>query len=157
MLGSAPGQIIEGGMAYTVSLEQYLGLTLQRTLKRRTYGIWGGFWAGALAQRGIASPLCVEDEIVIPEDTYEHTVAQYWYEALGLAVSEVVQDSLASTLGMRLMERDILEQRRFLDELAEKLRPWWQHLGTIDQLAQMFAPGGGHAFQKQLSSAEPTS
>ena len=66
MLGSSPGQIVEGGIAYTVSLEQYLGLTLQRTLKRRTYGIWGGFWAGALAQRGVASPLTVEDEIVIP-------------------------------------------------------------------------------------------
>jgi hypothetical protein len=79
MLGSSPGQIIEGGIAYTVSLEQYLGLTLQRTLKRRTYGIWGGFWAGALAQRGVASPLPVEEDIVIPEDTYEHTVAQYWY------------------------------------------------------------------------------
>src|SRR5437879_13630370 len=79
-------------MAYTVSLEQYLGLTLQRNLKRRTYGIWGGFWAGALAQRGIASPLSIEDEIVIPEETYEHTVAQYWYEALGLAVSEVAFD-----------------------------------------------------------------
>jgi site-specific recombinase XerD len=76
-LRSAPGQIVEGGIAYTVSLEHYLGLTLQRTLKRRTYGIWGGFWAGALAQRGVASPLSLEDEIVIPEDTYEHTVAQY--------------------------------------------------------------------------------
>jgi hypothetical protein len=187
-LGAAPGQIIEGGIAYTISLEQYLGLTLQRTLKRRTYGIWGGFWAGALAQRGVASPLSVEDEIVIPEDTYEHTVAQYWYEALGLAVSEVafervtggkwraevpsfldrckiedlvrfhlhhVQDSFKSVLGQRLMETDILEQRRFLNELAEKLRPWWQHFGTVDQLVEMFAPGGGHAFQKQLPPAEP--
>jgi len=187
-LGSASGQIVEGGIAYTVSLEHYLGLTLQRTLKRRTYGIWGGFWAGALAQRGVASPLSAEDEIVIPEDTYEHTVAQYWYEALGLAVSEVafewvtnrkwraqvppfldrqkiealvqfhlrhIQDSLGSALGLRLMETDILEQRRFLDELAEKLRPWWQHLEAIDQLVEMFAPGGGHAFHKQLPPAEP--
>jgi hypothetical protein len=187
-LGSTSGQIIEGGIAYTVSLEHYLGLTLQRTLKRRTYGIWGGFWAGALAQRGIASPLSVEDEIVIPEDTYEHTVAQYWYEALGLAVSEVafeyitkekwhaevpsfldrckiealvqfhlhhLQDSFKSALGQRLMETDIREQRRFLDELEEKLRPWWKHLGAIDQLVEMFAPGGGHAFHKQLPSTEP--
>jgi hypothetical protein len=168
-------------------LEQYLGLTLQRTLKRRTYGIWGGFWAGALAQRGVASPLTVEDEIVIPEDTYEHTVAQYWYEALGLAVSEVafeqvtnkkwrhfsspfldrqkiealvqlhlrhITDSHSTALGQRLMETDILEQRRFLDDLAEKLRPWWQHMGTIDQLVEMFSPGGGHAFQKQLPPTE---
>jgi integrase len=189
-LGSAPGQVVEGGVAYTLSLEQYLGLTLQRTLKRRTYGIWGGFWAGALAQRGVASPLSVEDEVVIPEDTYEHAVAQYWYEALGLAVSEVafehvtnkkwqaevppfldrqkiealvhihlhhIQDSLGSVLGLRLMETDILEQRRFLDELAEKLRPWWQHLGAIGQLVEMFAPGGGHAFQKQLPPTEPES
>jgi hypothetical protein len=33
------------------------------------------------------------------------------------------------------METDILEQCRFLDDLAEKLRPWWQHLGTIDHLS----------------------
>jgi hypothetical protein len=188
VLGTTSGKIVEGGIAYTVSLEQYLGITLQRALKRRTYGIWGGFWAGALAQRGIASPLSVEDEIVIPEDTYEHTVAQYWYEALGLAISEVafgqitkgkwraevppfldrhkikdlvqfhlhhVADSLTSALGQRLMETDILEQRRFLNDLAEKLRPWWEHLGTIDQLVEMFAPGGGHAFQKQLPPTEP--
>ena len=189
-LRSAPGQIVEGGIAYTLSLEDYLGLTLQRTLKRRTYGIWGGFWAGALAQRGVASPLTLEDEIVIPEDTYEHTVAQYWYEALGLAVSEVafervtqgkwqahvppfldrqkieglvqlhlriVQDSLGTELGMRLMETDILEQRRFLDDLAEKLRPWWKHLGAIDSLVEMFMPmqGGSNAFCKQLPPPEP--
>jgi hypothetical protein len=189
-LQSAPGQIVEGGIAYTVSLEHYLSLTLQRTLKRRTYGIWGGFWAGALAQRGVASPLCVEDEIVIPEETYEHTVAQYWYEALGLAVSEVafeqvmqgkwraevppfldrqkieglvqvhlrvVQDSLGTALGMRLMETDIIEQRRFLDDLAEKLRPWWKHLGTIDPLVEMFMPipGERSAFHKQLPPTEP--
>jgi len=65
-----------------------------------------------------------------------------------------VADSLKSALGLRLMETDILEQRRFLDELAEKLRPWWQHLGAIDQLVEMFAPGGGHAFQKQLPPTE---
>jgi hypothetical protein len=190
ILGTTSGKIVEGGITYTVSLEHYLGITLQRALKRRAYGIWGGFWAGALAQRGVASPLTVEDEIVIPEDTYEHTVAQYWYEALGLAVSEVafeyitggkwraevpsfldryklevlvqfhlhhIQVSFKSALGQRLMETDILEQRRFLDDLAEKLRPWWQHLGAIDQLVEMFAPGGGHAFHKQLPPTEPTS
>ncbi len=190
VLGSTAGKIVEGGITYTVSLEHYLGITLQRALKRRTYGIWGGFWAGALAQRGVASPLTVEDEIVIPEDTYEHTVAQYWYEALGLAVSEVafehitngkwraevpsfldrqkietlvqfhlhhVQDSFKSALGQRLMGTDILEQRRFLDDLADKLRPWWQHLGAIDRLVEMFAPGGDHAFQKQLPPTEPAS
>jgi len=189
-LQSAPGQIVEGGIAYSISLEHYLGLTLHRTLKRRTYGIWGGFWAGALAQRGVASPLSLEDEIVIPEETYEHTVAQYWYEALGLAVSEVafervtrgkwraevppfldrqkieglvqvhlrvVQDSLGTALGMRLMETDIIEQRRFLDDLAEKLRPWWKHLGTIDPLVEMFMPMPGErsAFHKQLPPTEP--
>jgi hypothetical protein len=111
-----------------------------------------------------------------------------WYEALGLAVSEVafehvtnkkwqaevppfldrqkieslvqfhlrhITDSLSTALGQRLMETDILEQRRFLDDLAEKLRPWWQHLGTIDPLVEMFAPGGGHAFHKQLPPTEP--
>src|SRR5258708_4909675 len=49
ILGSAPGQLVEGGIAYTVSLEHYLGSTLQRTLKRRNYGIWGGFCAGTRA------------------------------------------------------------------------------------------------------------
>ena len=127
---------------------------------------------------------------MIPEDTYEHTIAQYWYEALGLAVSEVafervtqgkwqahvppflnrqkieglvqlhlhiVQDSLGTALGMRLMETDIIEQRRFLDDLAEKLRPWWKHLGTIDPLVEMFMPmqGGSNAFCKQLPPSEP--
>jgi len=58
---------------------------------------------------------------------------------------------------VRLMETDMFEQRRFLNDLAEKLRPWWQHLGTIDQLVEMFAPGGGHAFHKQLSPTEPAS
>lgn len=189
-LRAAPGQIVEGGIAYNLSLEDYLGLTLQRTLRRRTYGIWGGFWAGALAQRGVASPLTLENEIVIPEDTYEHTVAQYWYEALGLAVSEVafervtqgkwraevppfldrqkieslvqlhlriVQDSLGTALGMKLMETDIMEQRRFLNDLAEILHPWWKHLGTIDPLVEMFMPmqGGNNAFCKQLPPSEP--
>ncbi len=65
-----------------------------------------------------------------------------------------VQDSFKSVLGQRLMETDILEQRRFLDDLAEKLRPWWQHLGTISQLVEMFAPGGGHAFHKQSPPTE---
>jgi hypothetical protein len=134
---------------------------LRRALKRRTSGLWGGFWAGVLARLGVGSPLPLQEEIVILEESYEHTVAQYWYEALGLAVSEValeivtegewlalvpaflhrekidalvqfhlqlVQDSLGSPLGRKLAETDIREQRVFLNELAELLRPWWQHL-----------------------------
>ena len=189
-LGTASGQIVEGGIAHSVSLENYLGITLQRLLKRRTLGIWGGFWAGALAQQGVASPTPTGNDIVILEDTYEHTAAQYWYEALGLAVSEVafervtqgkwraeippfldrqkiedlvrfylraIQDSLETTLGMKLMETDIREQRQFLDKLAEMLHPWWKHQGSIDALIEMFAPGGGHVFQKQLPPAESES
>lgn len=55
------------------------------------------------------------------------------------------------------METDIFEQRRFLDDLAEKFRPWWQHLGATNQLVEMFAPGGGHALHKQLPPTEPAS
>ena len=87
--GSPAGKVVEEGQVRTVSLDQYLAVTLRRTLKRRTCGIWGGFWAGTLAQRGVGSPLSVEEDIVILEESYEHAVAQYWYEALGLAVSEV--------------------------------------------------------------------
>ena len=83
--GKTPGRLKN---APPLSLEAYLNITLLRSLKRRTCGIWGGFWAGALAQRGIVSPLVLSEEIVLPEEGYEHTVAQYWYEALGLAVSE---------------------------------------------------------------------
>ena len=55
------------------------------------------------------------------------------------------------------METDIMEQRRFLDDLAEKLRPWWKHLGTIDPLVEMFMPmqGGSNAFCKQLPPTDP--
>lgn len=190
ILGTASGQIVEGGIAHSVSLEGYLAITLQRLLRRRTLGIWGGFWAGALAQQGVASPIPTGKDIVILEDTYEYAAAQYWYEALGLAVSEVafervtqgkwraevplfldrqkiedlvqfnlrtVQDSLGTTLGRKLMEADIGDQRQFLDKLAEMLHPWWKHQPSIDALIEMFAPGGGHAFQKQLPPAESES
>ena len=55
------------------------------------------------------------------------------------------------------METDIEEQRQFLLDLAEKLRPWWQHLGTIDPLVELFAPGGGHAFQKRIATPQTLS
>lgn len=51
-LSSPSGKIVEEGVASTVSLEHYLGVTLRRALRRRTSGLWGGFWAGALARRG---------------------------------------------------------------------------------------------------------
>jgi site-specific recombinase XerD len=181
------GERLELKNALPLSLEQYLCITLQRSLKRRTCGVWGGFWAGALAQRGVVSPLTITEELVIPEESYEHTVAQYWYEALGLAISEVafeavtagawraqvpvflerknidelvqfhlrvVQDSLGSPLGRKLIETDIVEQRAFLHELAELLRPWWQPLGTIERLVELFAPGGRSVFQNQQALAE---
>jgi len=187
VLSSPSGKVVVEGIASTVSLEQYLEVTLRRALKRRTSGLWGGFWAGALARRGVGYPLPLQEEIVILEESYEQTVAQYWYEALGLAVSEValeivtegewlalvpaflhrekidalvqfhlqlVQDSLGSPLGRKLAETDIREQRVFLKELAELLRPWWQHLGAIDRLVEMFAPGGGYAFSKPISDVE---
>jgi site-specific recombinase XerD len=174
----------------SVSLELYLGITLRRSLKRRTCGIWGGFWAGALAQRGVVSPLSGEGEVVIAEETYEHAVAQYWYEALGLAVSEVafeavaagkwqahipaflerqkieqlvrfhlhvVQDTVGSVLGMKLIEAEIGSQRRFLRSLAEQLQPWWQYLGSIDRLMEIFVPGGGRVFQREGSTVEVVS
>ena len=187
VLSSPSGKVVVAGVASTVSLEQYLEVTLRRALKRRTSGLWGGFWAGALAQQGVGSPLSLQKEIVILEESYEHAVAQYWYEALGLAVSEValetitegewralvpaflyrekietlvrfhlqvVQDSLGSPLGRKLAETDIREQRVFLNELADLLRPWWQHFGAIDRLVEMFAPGGGYAFSKPVSETK---
>lgn len=126
-----------------------MSLTLHRFLKRRTCG---GFWAGALAQRGIVSPIAVAEEVVIAQECYEHTVAQYWYEALGLAVSEVafevvtggawraqvpafldrktidtlvqfhrvvVQETVGSVLGRKLIETEMREQRAFLQTLAD--------------------------------------
>ena len=171
----APGQVIEDGIAHTAALPEFLGITLRRALKRRTAGLWGGFWSGALASQGTLSPLVGMEEIVITEETYVHTVAQYRYEALGLAVSEValergtrgkftadvasfldreqidvlvtshlayVQEYMRSPLGVRLMEADVKEQRVFLDQLAEMLRPWWGPLGSIEQLVTALTPGG---------------
>jgi integrase len=109
-----PGQIIEDGVATTVSLEQLLGLTLRRGLKRRTAGLWGGFWAGTLAEQGTLSPVRNGQELVLTEETYYHAVAQYRYEALGLAVSEVAleqgtgrtfQASVASFLDREKIEQ----------------------------------------------------
>jgi site-specific recombinase XerD len=176
--------------ASPLSLEAYLNITLLRSLKRRTCGIWGGFWAGALAQRGIVSPLAVTEEIVLPEASYEYTVAQYWYETLGLAISEVafeaatggewhaqipvflnrekidalvqfhlpiVLEVFGSPLGRKLIEAEIREQKAFLHRLAELLRPWWQHLGTLDQLVELFAPAGGSPFAAPLQPMLPIS
>ncbi len=175
----APGQVIENGMAHTATLPEFLGITLRRALKRRTAGLWGGFWSGALASQGTLSPMVGLEEIVVTEETYEHTVAQYRYEALGLAVSEValergtrgkftadvapfldreqidvlvishlahVQEYMRSSLGVRLMEADVKEQRMFLDQLAEVLRPWWESLGSIEQLVTALTPGGIDVF-----------
>ena len=85
----SPGQVVEDGIASTQTVEQLLGLTLRRGLKRRTSGLWGGFWTGALADMGTSSPVRSGQDIVLTEETYHHAVAQYRYEALGLAVSEV--------------------------------------------------------------------
>ena len=177
-----PGQVIEDGVAHTATLPEFLGLTLRRALKRRTAGLWGGFWAGALASQGTLSPMVGVEEIVVTEETYVHTVAQYRYEALGLAVSEValergtrgkftaqvpcflnqeqidtlvtshlphIQEYMRSPLGVRLMEADVREQREFLNQLAEMLRPWWEPLGTIEHLVTALTPGGMDAFTKE--------
>lgn len=100
-----------------LSLEEYLNITLLRSLKRRTCGIWGGFWAGALAQRGIVSPLVVTEEIVLPESSYEHAVAQYWYEALGLAVSEAAFE--VATAGERHAQIPFFLNREKIDALVQ--------------------------------------
>ncbi len=84
-----PGQIVVDGVAQTPSLEQYFGLTLRRSWRRETSGIWGGFVANMLSDEGIQSPMRGATEIYITEETYAHTVAQYRYDALGLAISEV--------------------------------------------------------------------
>jgi len=195
----APGQVIEDGMAHTATVEQLLGLTLRRELKRHTAGLWGGFWTGALADEGNMSPVRQHAEIMLTEDTYHHTVAQYRYEALGLAISEVAlergtrgkfkaevapflerreiervvssylkyvqQGYLNTARGVRLIEADIKTQCLFLDELAEMLRPWWQHLGSIDHLvtalflgSDAFAkPGASDEINQEESSSESAS
>jgi hypothetical protein len=56
-------------------------------------------------------------------------------------MSYVQQEYLNTARGVRLIEADIKAQRLFLDELAEMLRPWWQHLGTIDDLVNAFFSG----------------
>jgi hypothetical protein len=195
----APGQIIEEGIAHTINLAQYFGHTLRRELKRGTFGLWGGFWIGALAEEGTTSPIRQKANIVITEDTYDHMVAQYRYEALCLAISEVAlergtkgkfkatiasflepreidqvvsayleyvqQGYLSTTRGVRLIEADIKAQRLFLDELAEMLRPWWQHLGSIDRLVSALFPekdvfgkyGESYAIEQEYPPAESAS
>jgi site-specific recombinase XerD len=87
--GFAPGQMIVEGIAQTASYEQLLALTLRQGLTRGTDGLWGGFWTGALAEEGVVSPIRRKAQIVLTEETFHHAVAQYRFEALGLAVSEV--------------------------------------------------------------------
>jgi hypothetical protein len=56
---------------------------------------------------------------------------------------------MRSPLGVRLMEADVKEQREFLNQLAEMLRPWWESLGTIEHLVAALTPGGMDAFTKE--------
>jgi len=153
-----PGQVIENGIATTVNLEQLLGLTLRRGLKRRTSGLWGGFWAGTLAEQGTLSPVRSGQEIVLTEETYHHAVAQYRYEALGLAVSEVAleqgtkrkfQASVASFLNREKIEQlvacylDILLHQGYLGT-ARGLRLVEAEIqaqrGFLKELAEMLRP-----------------
>jgi hypothetical protein len=60
-------------------------------------------------------------------------------------------------LGRKLIEAEIREQKAFLHGLAELLRPWWQHLGTIDQLVEFLAPAGGSPFAAPLQPMLPIS
>ena len=85
----SPGQMIVEGIAETPSYEQLLELTLCHGLTRGTDGLWGGFWTGALAEEGVVSPIRRKAQITLTEETFHHAVAQYRFEALGLAVSEV--------------------------------------------------------------------
>jgi len=177
----SPGQVIDQGIAQTVSVAQHLGMTLRRALKRRTYGLWGVFWAQALGQVGTVSPATPTAEFVITEETYHFTVAQYRYEALGLAVSEValqqgthgqyqpqvpsflnreeieglvvkhlsaVRDYFGSPLGVRLLEKEVNDQQAFLQQLEEMLKPWWEPLGSIEQLVTSLTPGDVDDFQQ---------
>jgi hypothetical protein len=52
------------------------------------------------------------------------------------------------------MESDIRDHQQALQEMAELLQPWWQHLGSIDDLVTLFMSGGNRAFQRQLSAPE---
>ena len=87
--GYATGQMIMDGIPRITSYEQLLELTLRQALTRGTDGLWGGFWTGALAEEGVVSPIRRKAQIVLTEETFHHAVAQYRFEALGLAVSEV--------------------------------------------------------------------
>jgi hypothetical protein len=52
-------------------------------------------------------------------------------------------------VGYLPMEADVKEQREFLDQLADMLRPWWKPLESIEQLVTALTPGGTDAFIKE--------
>ncbi len=68
-------------------------------------------------------------------------------------MSYVQQGYLSTARGVRLIEADIKAQGLFLGELAEMLRPWWQHLGSIDALVVVLF-SGEDAFQKRETPDE---
>jgi site-specific recombinase XerD len=182
-VADAPGQLVVDGVPHTPTAEELARYTLVRGLARRTHGLWGGFWVGALAEDGGAArpgDAGGGGEIVITEDTYHHAVAQYRWQALALAVSAValargvpgkfsaevpdflegraieslvaqhlthVREHLASPLYVRLMARDVEEQRAFLRRLEELLRPWWEPQGSIGALVRAFVPEDVDDFQ----------
>ncbi len=179
----APGQLVVDGVSHTPTAEELARYALVRGLARRTHGLWGGFWVGALAEDGGAArpgDAGGGGEIVITEDTYHHAVAQYRWQALALAVSAValargvpgkfsaelpdflngraieslvaqhlarVREHLASPLYVRLMARDVEEQRAFVRRLEELLRPWWESQGSIGALVRAFVPEDVDDFQ----------
>ncbi len=178
-----PGRLVVDGVPHTPTAEELARYALVRGLARRTHGLWGGFWVGALAEDGAtgrSGEVGGGGEIVVTEDTYHHAVAQYRWQALALAVSAValargvpgkyaaevpdfldgraieslvaqhlthVREHLASPLYVRLMARDVEEQRAFLRRLEELLRPWWEPQGGIGALVRAFVPEDVDAFQ----------
>ncbi len=179
----APGRLVVDGVPHTPTAEELARYALVRGLARRTHGLWGGFWVGALAEDGAtgrSGEAGGGGEIVVTEDTYHHAVAQYRWQALALAVSAValargvpgkyaaevpdfldgraieglvaqhlarVREHLASPLYVRLMARDVEEQRAFLRRLEGLLRPWWEPQGGIGALVRAFVPEDVDAFQ----------
>lgn len=118
---AAPGQVVEEGVAHTATLEQLLGLSIRRGLTRGTYGMWGAFWMARLGEHGPQSPVGSQSELVVIEETYEHMVAQYRYEALALSVSEVALER--GTKGKFRAQVPSFLNRQRIDSLVQQYLP----------------------------------
>jgi len=85
----SPGRLVLDGVPVTPDTAELLSYALARGLATRTQGIWGGFLVGTLAEQGVAPPRPGGGQVVLPSDTIQHALAQYRYQALALAVSEL--------------------------------------------------------------------